>query len=86
VNYALALLAYFVAVSLKSYQQRQVGAAEYRRMPIVSFGMAACEVFMVSMVVRSSDSVWGLVFLALAMGTGGSLGSIFGTWLHARKH
>jgi hypothetical protein len=37
-------------------------------------------------VVRSSDSVWGLVFLALAMGTGGSLGSIFGTWLHARKH
>lgn len=85
-KYALVLLAYCLAVTLKAYQQRLVGAAEYHKMPPISYGMAVCEVFMVSTVAKNADSVYELALLAVAMGTGSSLGSMLGTWLHARKH
>jgi adenosine/AMP kinase len=84
VTYALAFMAYLIAVTLKAMQQRQVQHAEYRKMPLVSFGMAFCEIFILSMVVRHAENTQELVYLALAIGAGGSIGSILGTFLHAR--
>lgn len=81
-KYLLLLVAYMIAVTLKAYQQRLVGAAEYLKMPPISYGMAACEVFMISAVARTG-STYELVLLALAMGTGSAIGSVLGTWLHA---
>lgn len=81
-----AFACYLVAVTLKAYQQRQVMAAEYLKMPVVSYGMAACEVFITYSVVKTADSFSGLALLAFAIGSGGALGSMLGTWLHARSH
>ena len=85
-TYFLAFIAYLLFVTLKAIQQRQVMAAEYHKMPPMSYGMALCEVFVMASVARTADSFWGLILLAFAIGTGGALGSILGTWLHARKH
>lgn len=85
-TYFAAFAAYLVAVTLKAYQQRQVMAAEYLKMPAVSYGMAACEVFITYTVIKTADSALGLALLAFAIGSGGALGSILGTWLHARSH
>lgn len=84
-SYLLAFGASFVYIALKALQQRQVMAAEYLKMPAVSMAMAACEVFIMVNVIRTADSVGGLVFLVLAIGIGAGLGSMAGTWWHARK-
>ena len=84
-SYALAFLAYFAYVTLKALQQRQVMAAEYLKMPPLSYGMAACEVFVFANVVYASDSLLSLTLLAFCIGSGGALGSMLGTWLHARR-
>lgn len=83
-TYLLAGLAYFISVTLKAVQQRQVQHAEYRKMPLVSYGMSFCEIFLMSLVVRHTESTETLVYLALAIGTGGAVGSVLGTYLHAR--
>ena len=84
-NYALAFVASFIYIALKALQQRQVMAAEYLKMPAVSMAMAACEVFIMVNVVHAAPSIAGLVLLALCIGAGAGLGSMLGTWLHARK-
>ena len=86
VTYLFAFLVYLIAVTFKAYQQRQVQHAEYRKMPPISYGMAFCDIFLMALVIHSADSIWQLIGLWLAAGTGGSLGSILGTWLHARKN
>jgi ribose/xylose/arabinose/galactoside ABC-type transport system permease subunit len=85
-TYLLAFLVSALYIGLKAIQQRQVMAAEYRKMPAVSLGMAFCEVFIVANVARSADGVANLVLLALAIGLGSALGSILGTYIHVRKH
>jgi len=84
-NYAFAFLASLAYITLKALQQRQVMAAEYLKMPAVSMGMAACEIFIMVNVIRTSDSLGGLILLAFCIGAGASIGSMLGTWLHARK-
>lgn len=85
-NYALAFAASFLYIALKAFQQRQVMAAEYLKMPAVSMAMAACEVFIMVNVVKTADSTAGLILLAACIGVGASFGSMLGTYLHARKH
>lgn len=84
-SYVLAFFASFIYIALKALQQRQVMHAEYLKMPAVSMAMAGCEVFLMVNVVRTSDSLGGLFLLAFCIGAGAGLGSIAGTWLHARK-
>lgn len=84
-TYFLAFAASFVYIALKALQQRQVMAAEYLKMPAVSMGMAACEVFIMVNVIKTADSFGGLALLALSIGSGAALGSMVGTWWHARK-
>lgn len=81
-----AAAASFLYIALKATQQRQVMLAQYARMPLVSIGMAFCEIFIMANVVRSADDTAGLVLLALAIGVGGGAGSVVGTWLHKRRH
>lgn len=85
--YVAVFLATFLNIGLRATQQRQVMAAQYWRMPPVSMGMAFCEVFVWGNVARAAlqGGTWQLVGVALAMGCGGALGSIAGTYLHARK-
>jgi len=83
--YLTAAAVSFIYIALKALQQRQVMSAQYFRMPVVSFAMAFCEVFIVSNVALSADNHTSLIALAFAIGAGGGAGSICGTWLHARK-
>jgi hypothetical protein len=86
VTYLLAFLVSALYIALKATQQRQVMAAEYRKMPAVSVAMAFCEVFIVANVARTANGALELAILALSIGTGSALGSIAGTYLHARNH
>jgi hypothetical protein len=85
-TYLAAFVVSALFIGLKATQQRHVQFAEYWRMPPVSMGMAFCEVFLVSAVARRADGWMELALLAVAIGLGASLGSISGTYLHARKH
>lgn len=84
-NYLAAFGASFLYITLKALQQRQVMAAEYLKMPLVSIAMAFCEVFIMVNVVHTAANMAGLVILAVCIGVGAAGGSILGTWLHARK-
>lgn len=84
-TYLLAFAVSFLYIFLKATQQRQVMAAEYLKMPPVSMAMAFCEVFIVASVARTADTVAELIILAVFIGLGGGLGSMLGTYLHARK-
>lgn len=84
--YLAVFSATFINIALRATQQRQVMAAQYWRMPPISFGMAFCEVFVWGNVAKAAlaGSTWQLAGVALAMGCGGSLGSMLGTYLHVR--
>ena len=84
-NFLLAWAVSFVYIFLKATQQRQVQHAEYRKMPLPSYGMAFCEVFVITIVSRHYDDAISLGFLAFCIGTGAWMGSMLGTYLHARR-
>jgi hypothetical protein len=78
----------FLYIALKATQQRQVMLAQYLRMPPVSFAMAYCEVFLTGSIAYSyiAHGLWHAFVMANAIGAGGALGSVVGTYLHKRKH
>lgn len=84
-NYLLAFVASLVYIALKALQQKQVQHEEYLKMPAVSMAMAFCEIFIMANVVHSAESVPGLIGLAVAIGLGAGIGSMLGTYLHARR-
>ena len=84
-NYLLAFLVSMVYVHLKSRQQLSVVYMEFPKIMPNSMGMAACEVFLFSAVIRSSDSFGGLVLLALSIGLGAGLGCIAAMKAHQRR-
>lgn len=83
-----AFLVSMLYVGLRATQQRHVQHAEYWRMPPVSLLMGYCDVFLVASVINFSEArdFWSLFILASCIGLGSGLGSIIGTYLHARKH
>lgn len=85
-TYLLAFAVSFLNIGLRALQQRHVMHAQYWRMPPASMAMAFCEVFLVGTVAISTHSMTELIWLALAIGSGSGLGSMFGTYVHARKH
>ena len=84
-NFLIAWAVSFCYIFLKSTQQRQVQFAEYRKMPLPSYGMAFCEVFVTTLIVRHYDDFASLALLAFCIGTGAWMGSMLGTFLHARR-
>ena len=84
-NYLLAFLASMVFVHLKSRQQLSVVYMEYSKIMPNSLGMAACEVFIMVNIVRTSDSFGGLALLALSIGLGAGIGCIAAMKRHQRR-
>jgi hypothetical protein len=83
-NFALAWIVSLVYVGAKAYQQRVVQHAQYLRMPLMSYVMAFCEVFVITIVSRHYDDAWSLAALAACIGTGAWMGSMLGTYVHER--
>ena len=84
-SYALAFLVSLVYIFLKAAQQLHVMHMEFRRIMPTSLGMAACEIFILHTVIRSADSLAGLITLAVSIGLGAGIGCIFAMKLHLRR-
>lgn len=86
--YAAAIIVQACYIAMKAAQQRQVQACQYWLMPPLSFGMAFCEIFLWANIAKLfvEGNAWRMFFFALAVGTGASIGSITGTYLHKRRH
>lgn len=75
-TYAAAFFASYLYIFLKATQQLQVVNFLYARILPTSLGMAACEVFIMLNVIKTADSIAGLVLLALCIGSGSGLGCL----------
>lgn len=78
-TYALAFLASYVFVALKSFQQLNVAKGNYPWVLPTSFAMAACEVYTVAAVVLTG---WGWIIAPI--GLGGGLGAISAMLVHRK--
>ena len=86
-NEVIAGLAYFVFVFFKAFQQRNVAFMHYKWILPISYAMACSEVAVISLVAFEATQQglgWGMVWFALAVGTGGGLGAMISMWLHKR--
>lgn len=79
-HYALAFVASFFFIALKSFQQLNVVRRAYRWIMPTSFLMAACEVYVIANVAK-----YGFGPLVFWVGLGGGLGSLAATYLHFSK-
>lgn len=70
----------FGYIFLKAFQQRNVAQLEYWPVPLMSYLMAACEVFSVSYVASTGFAISNII----AIGTGGALGSMVAMYMHSR--
>jgi hypothetical protein len=77
--YAIAFIASFGYVGLKSVQQLNVVHRKYIWIVPVSMLMAAVEVFVVASVAKFG---WG--WLVFWVGLGSGLGSLCATWAHSK--
>lgn len=82
--------AFFVAmlyVGLRATQQRHVQHEQYWRMPAISLLMGYCDIFLVASAIHLSDDsgFWSMFWLATVIGLGSGIGSMLGTYLHARR-
>lgn len=85
-NELIAGAAYFVFVFFKAFQQRNVAFMHYRWIMPISYAMATCEVFVISLVAFKATQGINLELLwyALTIGTGGGAGAILAMYLHKR--
>lgn len=68
----------FVAIFLKGFQQQNVTAKRYGAIAVTSYLMAFADVALVGLVVRSG---WDI---AIAYGTGGTLGMMVAVSMHTK--
>ncbi len=78
--YLAAFVVSTLYVFCKSLQQGNVTHRIYWLIPFISVIMAGLEIFVVATIARNAAD--GLVWLALALGLGGGLGSVTATYLH----
>lgn len=71
-------LASFLGVFLKSCQQLNVTGYRWRWVPLFSYGMAFCDVYVLGTVLTYGVDLYTVMYL----GTGGALGCWAGMWLH----
>lgn len=69
----------FAGVLMKSIQQKNVVGGHYWLVAPVSFGIGACEIFIVLNIVITMD--WSLWF---PISSGGAAGAMLGMYLHNR--
>jgi hypothetical protein len=77
--FALAFIASFVFIFLKSWQQLNVVHKQYWWIVPTSMAMACCEVYVIA---TTAHNGWG--WMVLPIGVGGGLGSLCSTYLHHR--
>lgn len=70
-----------IYVFLRAFQQKNVMHSKYMWMVPVSYGMGFCDVYIITSIAHGDHVLW---MTALAMGTGGTIGSISATYLHNR--
>jgi hypothetical protein len=80
------VLASFISVAAKAFQQLNVVHDYKRLVPVVSVVMAACEVGLGgNIAIRAVEAdLWGLGFTVVAMAGGASAGAITSMVLHKR--
>lgn len=71
--YALAFAASFLYVALKALQQLNVVHFAFRWVYPCSFGMAACEFFIVGYMAAAGPSFAGIASVGLGAGTGATI-------------
>ena len=84
---AIAAGAYFLFVFFKAFQQRNVAFLHYKWIMPISYAMSLMDVAVISLVAfkaSTSGLSMELVWLGLAIGTGGGLGAIASMWIHER--
>lgn len=77
--------AYFLFVFFKAFQQRNVAFLHYRWVMPVSYLMSLTDVAVISLVAfkaSTSGLSMELVWLGLAIGTGGGLGAVCSMYIH----
>lgn len=79
-EYAKIFAIAFLYIFLKATQQLNVVHYEYLKVPVVSMGMAFCEVVITLSVVHSVG-FWGFI----PLGLGGAAGAMLGMYLHQRS-
>lgn len=79
IDYLAICVVSFFYVGAKAFQQLNVVFKKYWAVPVMSYVMAACEVFIVVGIVKNQD--WWTV---LALGTGATLGCMLSMLLHER--
>lgn len=79
--YLLAFAASFIFVGLKALQQLNVVHKAYRWVYPCSFGMAACEIWLVGYMVSMGPGLFAVASIGLGAGTGATLAM----YLHRRK-
>lgn len=77
--YVVACVASFAHIALKAFQQLNVVHDHYWWVPPISLMMAACEVTIVTSIVKAPD-----VGTVLALGVGGGAGALLAMWLHKK--
>ncbi len=79
--YLLAFAASFIFVGLKALQQLNVVHKAYRWVYPCSFGMAACEIYLVTYMVSMGPGLFAVASIGFGAGTGATLAM----YLHRRK-
>ena len=86
-EFVIAAGAYFCFVFFKAFQQRNVAFLHYRWIMPISYAMSLTDVAVISLVAYKASTeglTWSLVWLGLAIGTGGGLGAVVSMKVHER--
>jgi len=85
-NYLILAAVSFLFVLLKTLQQRNNIHNNWMMVPLMSYGLAFCGIIDIYLGYTEvhSKGLLGLVLVAFANGTGGSLGCLLGMYLHNR--
>ncbi len=79
--YFLLFFTTLIYVFLRAFQQKNVMHSKYAWMIPTSYGMGFCDVYIITTIAGGQHILW---IVAMAMGTGGTIGAISATYLHNR--
>ena len=79
--------AYALMVFFKAFQQRNVAHLHYAAAIPTSYALTFTDMFIIAVVAVKAvgaESLWELVPLGCALGTGGWIGSLSAMWVHEK--
>lgn len=82
-TYLLAFLGSFVYVAFKASQQVSVVTQRWSWVPVGSYGMAACEILIVSSIASHAEN---MLLLWFCLGTGGWMGCYLSMFIDRRMN